>query len=452
MIDCWEDLSTSVGVPCSMFSSITDVLVIGGGPAGSTFGNLAAQRGWQVVLLEKDEHPRFHIGESLLPMNLPIFEKLGVLDKVRGIGVPKLGADFTVANSDSEYQTFHFGEALGRSPDHAFEVRRSEFDQLLFECCRESGVEAYQNTKVTTVERLTNGNHRVTAKGSDGQELGWETRFLVDASGRDTFMSGTRGWKRRNAKHASAAVFAHFRDVERRPGADQGNISIYWFKHGWIWLIPLRDDIMSIGAVCYPEYIKTRSGSLDTFLMETLSGVAEIRARMLAAEPVTQAQATGNYSYISSRMFGPGYLVIGDAYAFIDPVFSSGVYLAMSSAASGVNVADAWLQGSSLRYRAACRRHKRLMERGIAAFSWFIYRFTTPAMRFLMSNPRNSFRVVEGVISMLAGDIFSNPAVRRRLLIFKAIYSVAWLVNWREGITAWRRRRMAIQQSLQGSE
>ena len=122
-----------------MISITTDVLIIGGGPAGSTFGNLAARKGWQVSLLEKDEHPRFHIGESLLPMNLPIFEQLGVPDKIKGIGVPKLGADFTIGNSSNEHQTFHFAKALGQSPDHAFEVRRSEFDQLLFEACREAG-------------------------------------------------------------------------------------------------------------------------------------------------------------------------------------------------------------------------------------------------------------------------------------------------------------------------
>ena len=209
---------------------------------------------------------------------------------------------------------------------------------------------------------------------------------------------------------------------------------------------------MSIGAVCYPEYIKTRVGSLDEFLMETLSGIAEIRERMSAAKPVTQAQATGNYSYLSERMFGPGYLMIGDAYAFIDPVFSSGVYLAMSSAASGVSIADAWLNGGALRYRIACRRHKKLMERGLAAFSWFIYRFTTPAMRFLMSNPRNSLRVVEGVISMLAGDVFANSAVRRKLLVFKTIYLIAWLVHWREGLAVRRRRGVAISQNLQGTE
>ena len=434
-----------------MISNTTDVLVIGGGPAGSTFGNLAAQRGWQVTLLEKDEHPRFHIGESLLPMNLPIFEKLGVLDKIRSIGVPKRGADFTIGNSGNEHQTFHFGEALGESPDHAFEVRRSEFDQVLFEQCREAGVDARQNTKVRRVEKLDNGSHRVTAVDAGGAEYCWETRFLVDASGRDTFLSGSRGWKRRNPRHASAAVFAHFRGVERRPGEDQGNISIYWFDHGWIWLIPLRDDIVSIGAVCYPEYIKTRRGSLDEFLWNTLQGLHEIRERMRDAEPVTTAQATGNYSYLSSRMSGAGYLLIGDAYAFIDPVFSSGVYLAMSSAASGVDVADAWLRGGALRYRRACHRHEKTMARGIAAFSWFIYRFTSPAMRFLMSNPRNSFRVVEGVISMLAGDVFANPAVRRRLLVFKVIYSVAWLFNWRASLVAGRRRRNAINESLQGT-
>jgi len=424
------------------------VLVIGGGPAGSTFGNLAAQRGWQVTLLEKEEHPRFHIGESLLPMNLPIFEGLGVLEKICDIGVLKLGADFTIANSGDEHQTFHFGKALGESPDHTFEVRRSEFDQLLFEQCREAGVDARQNTKVKSVARLGNGNHRVTAVDADGQECCWETRFLVDASGRDTFMSGSRGWKQRNRRHASAAVFAHFRGVERRSGDDQGNISIYWFEHGWIWLIPLRDDIMSIGAVCYPEHIKTRSGSLDEFLQETLHGLTEIRERMRDAEPATAAQATGNYSYLSSHMSGAGYLMIGDAYAFIDPVFSSGVYLAMSSAASGVAVADAWLRGGGLHYRMACRRHEKMMDRGIAAFSWFIYRFTTPAMRFLMSNPRNSFRVVEGVISMLAGDVFANPAVRRRLFVFKVIYAIAWLFNWRECLIAGRRRSSAVRQSL----
>jgi flavin-dependent dehydrogenase len=420
----------------------TDVLIIGGGPAGTTFGSLMKKRGWDVTLLEKDHHPRFHIGESLLPMNLPILERLGVLDEVRVIGVPKLGADFTMANSNATQKTFRFSVALGESPDHAFEVRRSDFDRILFERCRQTGVCALEGMRVQNVGAIDHKTHTVEAKDAEGKSHVWKTRFLVDASGRDTFLSSANGWKKRNPRHASAAIFSHFRGVRRRAGKDQGNISIYWFDHGWIWMIPLQDDIMSIGAVCYPEHFRTRSGSLDEFLLGTLEGLTETKQRMEKAEAIMPAQATGNYSYLSDRMCGPGYLLVGDAFAFIDPVFSSGVYLAMSSAERGIRVAEAWLNGSHGNYRKACRQYQREIQRGISIFSWFIYRFTSPVMVKLMSNPRNTFQIAQAMISMLAGDVFSNRKVRRRLLVFKAIYSVSWLLNWREAYAA-RKIRLA---------
>lgn len=407
-----------------MTTNTTDILVIGGGPAGSTFANLAARKGRQVTLFEKDKHPRFHIGESLLPMTMPIIDRLGLRADLEAIGVRKLGADFTSFRSGAYSRSYPFARALGDSPDHAFQVRRSEFDQMLFEGCKRAGVAARDETTVTNVERLASGDHRVTVVDREGQESTWLTKFLVDASGRDTFLSARHGWKHRNPKHASAAVFSHFSGVKRRAAEREGDISIYWFEHGWVWMIPLRDDITSIGAVCDPGYIKSRRGSLDEFLLETANRMIGVRSRIRGAEQVRPAQATGNYSYLSSRMMGPGFLMIGDAFAFIDPIFSSGVHLAMSSAQRGIGVAEAWLGGDERAYRRACRSYERETQLGLDAFSWFIYRFRTPAMHFLFSNPRNAFRMVEGVVSMLAGDVFSNRAVRRRLLLFKGMYAL----------------------------
>jgi flavin-dependent dehydrogenase len=401
-----------------------DILVIGGGPAGSTFGNLAAQRGWDVVLLEKSEHPRFHIGESLLPMTLPIIDQLGLTADVERIGVRKQGADFTTFHRGAHHHTYHFSKALGDSPDHAFQVRRSEFDQLLYEKCQAAGVVARDRTTVTGVESIANGAYRVTSVDERGAESLFEPRFLVDASGRDTFLASTNGWKHRNPGHASAAIFAHFRNVARRSDDREGDISIYWFEHGWVWMIPLRDDVMSVGAVCDPTYIRSRQESLDKFLRKTLDGLIGTRSRMRDAVQDGPARATGNYSYQSERMTGPGYLVIGDAFAFIDPVFSSGVHLAMTSAARGIGVAGAWLEGGARQYRKACRAFEQETLIGINTFAWFIYRFRSPAMSYLFSHPRNPFRLVEGMISMLAGDVFTNRAVRRRLLVFKLVYAV----------------------------
>jgi flavin-dependent dehydrogenase len=340
------------------------------------------------------------------------------------IGVVKRGADFTTFQSGAYHHSYHFSRALGDSPDHAFQVRRSEFDQMLFRKCGDAGVDAREATTVTSVEQFDDGEYRVLAVDENGAEQTWRTRFLVDASGRDTFLSTRNGWKMRNPRHASAAVFAHYRGVKRRADECEGDISIYWFEHGWVWLIPLRDDVMSIGAVCDPEYIKSRREPLDEFLLGTINKMIGIRARVRDAEPATKAQATGNYSYLSEQMMGPGFLMIGDAFAFIDPVFSSGVHLAMSSADRGINVAQAWLDGDERKYRQACRAYERETQRGIDAFSWFIYRFRTPTMAYLFSNPRNPFRLVEGVVSMLAGDVFTNRAVRRRLLAFKVVFAL----------------------------
>lgn len=415
-----------------MLNTKTDVLVIGGGPAGTTVATLMRQRGYEVTLLEKDLHPRFHIGESLLPMNLPILEKLGVSESVKKIAVDKLGAGFSTRDQQAGEQTFYFKDALGDCPPQAYQVHRSEFDKLLFENCKSIGVNALEGVKVKQVEAIDGGRHHVIAQDEDGNEIHWQARFLVDASGRDTFMASKNRWKQANRKHASAAIFSHFTGVARRPGKDQGNVSIYWFESGWIWMIPLHDGIMSIGMVCHPGYLKQRKGSRDDFLLETLSTFPDIQARMQGSKSVMPAIATGNYSYSSEKMLGPGFIIVGDAFAFIDPVFSSGVHLAMHSALKAVDVAEAWLSPGHRGFRRTSRRYQKEIRRGISTFSWFIYNFNSPAMRRVMGNPRNDLQIAQAVISMLAGDVFGNRKVSNRLWLFKSIYTLTWLSNWRE--------------------
>jgi len=424
-----------------------DVLVVGGGPAGSTSATLLARQGLRVLQLEKDRHPRFHIGESLLPANLPIFDALGVMDKVRALGVVKHGADFEAR--DGGYQTFHFRRALGATPPHAFQVKREEFDRMLFEHARENGVDAREGVKVERVEAGGIGRVVAQAKPTDGAAFQVRARYLVDASGRDTLLGNALKLKRRNDAHQSAAIFAHFDGVEARPGEDAGNISIYNFDHGWCWFIPLKDGVMSIGCVCRPEYLKQRRGRNEEFLLQTLQRMPDAWRRMQQARRVSEVRVTGNYSYACERMGGPGWIMVGDAWAFVDPVFSSGVYLGMHSGRQAAAMIGTIL-AEPTREAALQRQFERRIRRGVRVFSWFIYRFNSPVMRQLFASPRNVLRVEDGVISMLAGDVFDNAPVMRRLHLFKLIYAIGALVALPGFLRERRERRRQARYAFTG--
>ncbi len=405
-----------------------DVLVIGGGPAGTTIATLLAEKGHHVGLLEKAHHPRFHIGESLLPMNLPILEKLGVLAQVDAIGIKKYAAEFNSEETALAQDTFYFAKATKNSPPFAYEVRRSEFDAILFNNCQQKGVVTQEGMTVTHTE-LNADLKTIHAQDATGRQHTFTARYLVDASGRDTVLAKQLKSKRSNPKHKMAAIFGHFNKVERRTGKDAGNISIYWFQHGWIWLIPLKDGTTSIGCVCWPSYLKTRQTDLNSFLQQTLAEVPAIRARMQAAQLQGEAQATGNYSYQSSLMSGDGFLLIGDAYAFVDPVFSSGVYLAMQSATRGAELVDKLLANAPNK-ETLLKQFEHAVSTEIKAFCWFIYRFNSPALhKLLMASDEAAQHPVKqkikaAVISVLAGDAYHNTEIRLPLFIFKLLYGI----------------------------
>jgi flavin-dependent dehydrogenase len=422
-----------------------DVLVIGGGPGGSTISAFLAQRGRKVVLLEKEHHPRFHIGESLLPLNMPLLERLGVRDQVDRIGLVKPGAEFNYEGY--EPAVYYFANAMDKSFPSAYEVRRSEFDNLLLRNSAAKGTDVREGVKVTEVEFRRGSTSLVHAVDERGGTQLWETRFVVDASGRDTFLANRFKMKSRNPVHNSSAIFGHFEGAVRRPGRDEGNISVYWFDHGWYWMIPLRDGAMSVGAVCWPYYMKSRKVSVDQFLLDTIALCPAMAERLKNAKLMAPALATGNFSYRAERMTGDGYLMVGDAYAFIDPVFSSGVFLAMNSGELGAEVVDEALRDGNVSARSL-RRYEKTIQHGLKMFSWFIYRITTPALRRMFMSPTEKFHLQEAILSLLAADVFRKTPIRGPLLLFKIIYYITSVIIWRESLAAWLKRRRAWQTRL----
>jgi len=418
-----------------------DVLVIGGGPAGASAATLLARKGWKVAMLERERHPRFHIGESLLPHNNPLLRELGVLAEVEAIGIVKPGAEFH-SKYHGASQTFNFADALDKSLPTAFQVHRADFDAILFRNATRNGVATFEDTRATAVEFATD-HVAVSSEGARGSER-WQARFLVDASGRDTFLASSLRLKEANRQHNSAAIFSHYEGAQRWDGPAAGNISIYWFDHGWIWFIPLANGITSVGAVCWPYYLKSRRGTLDDFLESTIATVPELAKRLAGARRTRPATATGNYSYEARRACGDRYLMVGDAFAFVDPIFSSGVYLAMTSAFVGAEAVDAALRDPA-RARGLMRAHEARMRHAIRIFKWFIYRMTQPTMRNLIMDPQNVLGVVEGLIAFLAGDVFRRNGVRWRVTVFKGIYYIFNAISPVRSFRAMMRRRANVQ-------
>ena len=419
-----------------------DVLVIGGGPAGATIGALLAERGRDVVILEKAQHPRFHIGESLLPANGPLFDRLGVRGEVERIGMAKFGVEFV--SPEHDHKSFvEFSQAWDKSMPSAWQVRRSEFDEILFRNATRKGARTLEGRRARQVAFDAAGATVQVEQEGGGREI-WRTRFVVDASGRDTLLANHFKCKRKNPRHNSSALYAHYTGVERLPGKLEGNITIFWFAHGWFWLIPLADGTTSIGAVCWPYYLKSRAKPVAEFFADTIVLCPPLAARLAEAELASEVHATGNYSYGSSQSSGDRYLLLGDAYAFIDPVFSSGVFLAMQSAFAGVEVVEATLDRPRAK-ASARRRFDRLMRHGPRQFSWFIFRVTNPTLREFFMDPGNPLRVKEALLSLLAGDIYGKTPIWPSIFAIKALYYLVSIGNLGRTWRAWKRRRVNIR-------
>jgi flavin-dependent dehydrogenase len=436
---------TSTDLPATADAAFEcDVLVVGGGPAGATMAALLAAQGRDVVVIEKARHPRFHIGESLLPANAALFDRLGLRDQVEAIGMAKYGVEF-VSPDHEQPQFIEFVEAWDKSMPYAWQVRRSELDEILFRDAAAKGARTFEEQRVREIAFDAEGA-TVQVDLGEGARRTWRAKFVVDASGRDTLLANQLRCKEKNKRHNSSALYGHFTGAERLPGKLEGNVTIFWFEHGWFWLIPLADGTTSIGAVCWPHYLKTRKKPLIEFFRDTIAMCPELAARLASAVLVEdRVYATGNYSYTSARSSGERYLMIGDAYAFVDPVFSSGVYLAMQSAFDGAPVIEAVLDGNKREAEALRRRFDLAVRHGPREFSWFIFRVTNPTMREFFMSPQNPFRVKEALISLLAGDIYGRTPIWPSIRIMKALYYLVSIGHLKRTVRAWRRRRINIR-------
>jgi len=439
-----------------------DAIVIGGGPAGSTCSALLAARGHKVLLLEKESFPRFHIGESLLPYNNKVFRKLGIFDELAGDALIKWGAEF-VAPDGVTKKTYYFRDTLDKDEPHAFEVERAKFDNMLLRNAERRGVEVRERCAVEEV--LFEGDQAVGVRGRDllppdaagaaggaaaggaggGAEAGlgeltkaspgaggggmrraataFEVRapFVVDATGRDTFLSTRKGWKRRDLPISKTAFFTHWEGVERLAGQDAGNITIATWQHGWTWIIPLHrtGTRASVGIVCHKDWVQSRrkDETQDEFYRRTLQGCAAVWERFQGATQVMPCNTIADISYRSERYCGPGFVLIGDAGAFMDPIFSSGVHLAMTGASHAAEAIDKGLRESRTdpRLFAAYEAHVRAATE---TFFKFIYAWYTPGLHRVFYTPTRKLQILETVTSMLAGDVWDWKKRIRMNLFF----------------------------------
>lgn len=409
----------------------TDVLVVGAGPGGSTAATLLARGGLSVTLAEREAFPRFHIGESLLPANVPLLQRLGVLERIAGHGfLRKNGAAFHDQETGLEH-TFYFREGKPWPP-WSFEVPRAEFDRVLLEhAAAQPGVRLLQPA---TVEKVAFDAAGVTAHVADAEgarEV--RARFLIDASGRDGFLASRQGHREPIPGLGKVAVFAHYRGARRWPGRDEGNIRIYVFPDGWFWWIPFAGDVTSIGCVLHARTVRGRGGDLPALLDEMIGRCHRVAEGLAGAERVTPVYTAANFSYRAAPVTGDRFVCVGDAVAFVDPIFSTGVFMAMQSAElATADVLRAFADGRFEARRFAA--YERRFHRGARPFLRFIGSYYDPAFLEVFLRPTERFALLDSVTGVLAGGSFLAMPLRMRasLALFFAIVGVnRWRHRWR---------------------
>lgn len=398
-----------------------DVIVIGGGPAGSTAATLLARKGMSVLLLERDRFPRFQIGESLLPYNNDLFDRLGITAQLEGGEFhPKYGAEFVTGDGSVGY-IFRFDRNLDAAHQRAFQVRRATFDELLLRNAHASGVDVREETHVVSADLAR--RDRAIVQTAAGESF--EARFVLDASGHGALLGRRLGARSDVESLRKVAIFAHYRGVRRREGRDAGNTVIVVLRDGWFWLIPVTGDLMSVGLVVDRDHLVACGLTPEALLARTIANTPFVAERMQNAERTTQIHVRKDFSYRMKTIAGPNFALIGDAAGFLDPIFSTGVFMAMKSADLAAEAVIERLTGGSM---AKLRAYDRDFGSALERYFRFIASFYRREFLEVFLQPQPKWGLLRAIVGVLAGDIDPTPATRMRLALF---FALVRMQKWR---------------------
>lgn len=418
-----------------------DAIVIGGGPAGATAGSRLAQKQRRVLVLEKERMPRFHIGESLLPCSMPMFEELGVSEALAARFLPKHGAEFVTADGVLT-RRYAFADGLLAGPGSAYQVDRAEFDQLMLENATRLGAEVRQGCEARSFDIGKDGIVRIVARSSDGAESQVEGRVLVDATGQRSWLASRMGHKVMDARLKNFAVFSHYEGAERGSDDRAGDITIVLVDEGWWWVIPLQHGKTSVGLVAPSRVLRGRKPD-QSYFDERIAETPYLQQRLAQARRVAPVRTASDYSYVATRASGDHYLLVGDAAAFIDPVFSTGVHLGMASAFRAAEAVDRALTKQRFD-QGMFAEYERYVTRSVSAYREFVRGFYNPEFAEVMMHPSDKFQLRQAVTSLLAGHGLEKWALSWRIALFRAIT----LANRRLPLTPRLASRRALAASV----
>jgi flavin-dependent dehydrogenase len=416
-----------------------DVAIIGGGPGGSSTAAFLAERGFSVAVFEREAFPRFHVGESLMPATMLLLEELGVRHEIDARGFQlKYGASF-IDEENGGTQTFYFLPGQ-KWPNYSYQVPRAEFDTMLLDHARKRGATVHQPAAVESVALDAEG---VTVTASaEGQPLSVRAAMLVDASGRDGFMALRYGERRRIPNLGKVALFAHYRGARRMSGLEEGNIRIYAFKDGWCWWIPLAHDLTSIGAVCHARTVRDWGASMDGLFDSMLGRSRGVSDNLAGAVRTTPVYTTANFAYHNSPVIGDRFVAVGDAIAFVDPIFSGGVYIALRTGQlAATAIIEAFAAKDLSRRRFA--DYERRVRRGLDPLFKFIHKYYEPSFFHLFMHPRDTLGMYVAVLNVLSGGNWIRMPWTVRASL-RLLFGIARLTGW-----ARRRQGLPVESRLE---